>query len=207
MQSAANGDNDQQAQPIINIMGEKVALGPYHRGFIPYLHRWTNDFEVSILSGDDMMPQTLEMFQAKFEHSAKEGTPGQSNRVEFIIYERESMRIIGLTELRQINHVHRRAQFGIGIGEKDCRHKGYGTEAVRLILDYGFTVLNLHNIMLNTYGYNIPAQKSYLKAGFREIGRRRQSVRFGGQWYDEVLMDCLSSEFQRVGKPVISVPE
>ncbi len=191
--------------PLVNILGEKVALGPSMRGQIPTIYRWSNDFRVSVLSGDPLRPITLEALYAEYDRqSAKEEQ--QQRWVEFSMYERATMRFIGVTSLRHLDHRNRTATFGIAIGEKDCWHKGYGTEATKLILDYGFTVLNLHNIELSSYAYNEAALKAYLKAGFREIGRRRQAHRWRDRVYDEVIMDCLATEFEGVGTAVLELP-
>jgi diamine N-acetyltransferase len=190
--------------PLINITGEKTALGPYRRDLIDTVARWMNDFEVAILSGDPLRPTMREYIEAEYEQIAKE-SPHRS--VNFIIYERVTWRAIGLTELRHINQKHGSAELGILIGEKDCWGKGYGTEATVLILDYGFTVMGLHNIMLETFSYNERAVRTYRRAGFREIGRRRESVCWGDRRYDIILMDCLSSEFQSTFFPAIHLPE
>jgi RimJ/RimL family protein N-acetyltransferase len=86
--------------------------------------------------------------------------------------------------------------FAIGIGEKDCWGKGCGTEATRLILDYGFNALGLHNIRLTVHGANERAIRAYSRAGFRVIGRRREVVMRGGRRDDLVYMDCLATEFE-----------
>jgi RimJ/RimL family protein N-acetyltransferase len=82
------------------------------------------------------------------------------------------------------------------VGEKDCWNKGYGTETTTLMLDYGFTALGLHNIMLRVFSYNERARRAYLRAGFKEIGRRREARRLAGRAYDVVYMDCLATEFE-----------
>ena len=187
--------------PLVNILGEKVALGPLTRSQIPTLYRWFNDFRVCVLSGNPLRPMTLESLYADYDRqSAKE--EHQPRWIEFAIYEQATMRFIGITDLRRLDHRNRTATFGILIGEKDCWHKGYGTEATKLILDYGFTVLN----ELSTYAYNGAAHKAYLKAGFHEIGRRRQAHRWRDRVYDEILMDCLATEFEGVGTPVLELP-
>jgi len=66
---------------------------------------------------------------------------------------------------------------------------------VRLLLDYAFTALGLHNVMLTAYAYNLAGLRTYRKAGFTEFGRRRQCHWMGGQWWDEVYLDCLASGF------------
>ena len=189
--------------PVINITGEKVALGPMRKETLPLVYRWLNDFQVSIRSGDPVRSITMESLQAEFERDSKD----QSHRwVEFTIYEKATMRPIGGAGLRSIHWPAATATYGILIGEKECWNKGYGTETTRLILDYGFNVLGLHNIMLTTYAYNLGAIRAYTKAGFREMGRRREAHIWGGQRYDEVAMDCLASEFERPVTPVIDLP-
>jgi RimJ/RimL family protein N-acetyltransferase len=99
--------------------------------------------------------------------------------------------------LEDINYQHRRATFGILIGDKDCWGRGYGTEATRLTLDYGFHALSLHNIMLSVSSANTAAIRAYTRAGFRVIGSRRECRREGGSVLDSLFMDCLATEFDR----------
>jgi RimJ/RimL family protein N-acetyltransferase len=181
------------SQPLLTVVGERVALGPYHRGLIPLLWKWENDLPLGPLSGDPMVPLTLEAMEAEYDKHHKE-LPKES--ATFALYERATLRPIGKTGLSHVNHMHRTAEFGIVIGEPDCRGKGYGTEATRLVLDYAFTALGLHNVFLRVYAYNTPAIRAYEKAGFKEIGRRRQAHRIGGKAFDEVFMDCIATEFE-----------
>ena len=193
----------QQEKPLLNIIGEKVALGPEHKGIIPAIARWENDFSVVILSGDPLRPVSRESIEARFEKNLQnEGSRG----AHFAIYEKASLRLVGVAGLRHIDPIMRTADYGIMIGEKDCWGKGYGTETTILILDYAFTVLGLHNVMLQTYSYNERAVRAYTRAGFRIIGRRREAVRLGGQVHDRIMMDCLSSEFRSPLKRVIDLP-
>lgn len=178
-------------QPVLNIVGDKVALGPLRRDLLPLYQRWVNDFAVARTLALCCRPLTLEAEEAWYDSTSR----SQSN-VGFTIYERTTLRPIGTTGLKHVDHRHGTAEFGIAIGERDCWGQGYGTEATILMLDYGFTVLGLHNIMLQVYAFNERAIRAYLRAGFREIGRRRQAHRLGRHAYDVVLMDCLASEFQ-----------
>ena len=68
-------------------------------------------------------------------------------------------------------------------------------EAIRLLLDYGFNVIKLNNIMLKLFSYNTRGYRCYLKCGFKEIGRRRSARLLGGRYYDELFMDILAEEF------------
>ena len=178
------------AQPIINIWGEKVALGPHRRDLLPLYQKWINDFDVTRTLSIGLLPMTFEQETAWYDR------PGGDRDAVFTIYLRESLRPIGNAGLHQIDHRHLSAEFGIIIGEKDCWNKGYGTEVAQLMLEYGFVALSLHNIMLRAYSYNQRGLRAYEKAGFKLIGRRREARHFAGKAYDEVLMDCLATEFQ-----------
>jgi RimJ/RimL family protein N-acetyltransferase len=180
------------AAPIVNIGGPTVCLGPPTRASVAIMARWDNDFAVTVLAGDPLRPKTLEACEADFDRHAK----GDDHTwVDFLIYERATLRLIGVTGLRDISATQRSATLGICIGEKDCWGKGYGTEATILLLDYGFSVLGLHNVMLDTFSYNERAIRAYRRAGFREFGRRREAARLGTHVFDVVYMDCLASEF------------
>jgi len=176
-------------RPIINIEGERVALGPLRRDLVPLYQRWINDF-ASAHNFGQVGPLTEDQERAWYDRQA---TAEQS--VTFTIYERATWRPIGTTNLHALDHRNGMATFGVGIGEADCRGKGYGTEVTRLMLDYAFTALGLHSVMLIVFAYNLAGQRAYAKAGFREIGRRRQAYRLGGRWWDIVYMDCLAAEF------------
>jgi diamine N-acetyltransferase len=118
-----------------------------------------------------------------------------ADRALFTVYARDDGRPIGRADLASIDYRHRTASIGLFIGEADRRGKGCGTEIVRLLLDYAFTALGLHNVMLTAYEYNLAGLRAYRKAGFTECGRRRQCHRMGGRLWDEVYLDCLASEF------------
>lgn len=187
-------------QPIINVTGEKVALGPLRRDLLPFYLRWINDFEVTRTITFPVRSTTWEAEVRWFERMAagehNERAAGPASTIIFTIYERATLRPIGTTELADIEHRLRRASFGILIGEQDCWGKGYGTETVRLMLDYGFNALSLHNIMLTTQSFNERGYRAYLRAGFKEIGRRREAHPLAGNVYDVVYMDCLATEFE-----------
>lgn len=182
--------------PLVNIVGERVALGPLRRELLPEYQRWINDFGTArTLGAMPPGPVTADAETAWYESEIGSGTK------PFTVYERSTWTPIGNTALRNIDHRHRAAEFGILIGEPTARGKGYGTEATTLMLDYAFTGLGLHNVLLTCFEFNLAGQRAYAKAGFKEIGRRRQCRWMGGRLWDEILMDCLATEFE---SPVLS---
>jgi RimJ/RimL family protein N-acetyltransferase len=188
--------------PVVNITGDTVVLGPIIEAMIAAWHRWNNDFAVAVLNGSVPHPQTIEVSRGELERFSTD----DKTRYAFAIYERMTMRLIGFVDLRDINYRQRTAELGIMIGEQDCWGKGYGTETLYLVLDYAFSVLGLHNIMLSMAGYNERALRTYRRVGFREIGRRREICSIGNKFYDAVFMDCLATEFHSPLAPVITPP-
>ena len=177
--------------PVFNIEGDLVALGPARRDLIPVYLRWVNDVGTTRTLAIQPRPLTLEQEIAWYDSTATD-----ESRHFFTIYERATGRPIGNCELAAIDVLNRRGEVGIMIGESQMRGRGYGTEAMRLLLDFAFTALGLHSVMLSVYAYNPAAYRSYQKAGFRELGRRREAHWYNGRFWDEIFMDILASEFE-----------
>ncbi len=172
------------------LIGEKCYLSPVDTSETEKVARWSNDIEVAIRTGDISDMITYEAQRGYLENM-------NNNRgYAFYIIRVEDDEVIGICRLMRINFINRNAIMGMFIGERSDRNQGVGTEATKLLLDFGFNILNLKNIMIETYSFNEPAMKVCQKCGFKEIGRRRKSVIYGNNEYDEVFMDILSEEFQ-----------
>ena len=135
--------------PVLNIVGERVALGPLRAELLPLYERWINDFRIIRMLDLPPAPATVEK-----ERDWYEGLSKGENDMMFTIYERETLRPIGNTALHGLDHRNRSASFGIIIGEPEFRGRGLGTETTRLMLDYAFTALGLHNVMLTVFEFN-----------------------------------------------------
>lgn len=169
------------------LLGDRIYLSPRNIEDYEIFTEWLNDFETTDYIGrsDNICTLTDE----------KEYLEKNSNKYGFSIITLENDRIIGTVSLEKINYTNRTATLGIFIGDKEYRSNGYGTEAIRLILDYGFNYLNLNNINLSLMSFNERALKCYQKCGFKEYGRRRQCKYINGKYYDSIYMDILKSEF------------
>lgn len=104
-------------------------------------------------------------------------------------------RIVGFIGLSVSDWVAGNSWVGIGIGERDDWGKGYGTEAMQLLLRYAFAELNLQRVSLTVFGYNPRGLRSYQKCGFQEEGRARQYLRRGGERYDMIYMGVLREDW------------
>jgi RimJ/RimL family protein N-acetyltransferase len=178
--------------PIINVKGEKVALGPLRSDLVPTYLRWMNDFDVTRTLATGMRPMTAESEESWYQRAIKD-----PSEVHFTLYERDNLKAVGVASLIHIEQLSRSAEFGIVIGDKDYWNRGLGTEATALLLSYGFIALNLHNILLKVHADNERAIRAYERAGFQPCGRRRQAHWRSGQPVDMLFMDCISTEFDK----------
>jgi diamine N-acetyltransferase len=173
------------------ISGERAALGPVRPDLASSYARWFNDPEVrpGILRRGVQTSETQAAWVAGAMTVAAEPRPAAAH---FTIYDLSDARPVGMCDLFEIDHMMGRAGFGIVVGER--RGRGLGTDATRLTLRWAFEVLGLHNVLLGAWASNPAALRAYERAGFREIGRRRDALRHAGGRTDEVLMDAVASD-------------
>jgi RimJ/RimL family protein N-acetyltransferase len=122
----------------------------------------------------------------------------------FEIRSRADDKLIGEIDLGGIRWAHGDTFVGIGIGERELWGKGYGTDAMRVILRFAFEELNLHRVSLSVYEYNPRAMRSYEKCGFQIEGRMRGMIQRDGKRYDMIYMGILQSEWRQTHQPQIS---
>jgi RimJ/RimL family protein N-acetyltransferase len=185
-------------EPVFTIVGERVALGPLRSDLLDAHLRWGNDWATYRMLDNIRGPGTREHVVNWLRQATSGALP-----YDFLIYERATLQPIGTVGLRDVDLRNGTAEFTIGIGEPEQRGKGYGTEATRLLLDYAFSVLGLHNVMLRVMAFNPIAMRTYRRVGFREIGRRRNAHWMGGQAWDMVYMDILATEFRDPTPPTL----
>ena len=150
--------------------------------------KWLNDYTVSRNLGLCNQMISLDSERKILEKLASEGQ-------NFAIVQIEGDVLIGNISLMDLDHINRKATLGIFIGDEANRGKGYGLEAVNLILEYGFKTLNLHNIMLLVHSDNEQAISCYKKAGFTVFGCQRESKFKNGKYIDLIYMDILDTDF------------
>lgn len=108
--------------------------------------------------------------------------------VQFIIEDLTDGQPVGSVYFRDIDAEHKKAEYGIFIGEDSSVGKGFGSEAARIAVDYGFKELGLHKIFLRALADNAGAIRSYEKAGFVKEGYFKDDVCIDGRFKDLVFM-------------------
>lgn len=174
------------------LRGEKVILRPIAREDLPRLREFNNDVEVELAGGGDPpMPQTLETLRTRFEREAAEPSRGKT---DFAI--EADGKLIGQCGLFNVNEVARHAELGIAIGDKEYWGRGYGRDAVRVLLDYAFRLRNLRRVWLEVHAENERAIRAYRACGFVEEGRMREHIWLAGRYVDNVYMGVLREEWR-----------
>lgn len=171
------------------MIGNKCYLSPIQVDDYMIYTQWVNDLDVAsgmIFSAMVIGPESERDALIRLSESGQ----------HFAIVDMETDELIGNCGFASMDHVNKVAEVGIFIGHQDYRSMGYGTEALRLLLDYAFNILNMHNIRLSVYDFNKPAIACYRKVGFKEIGRLRESKQIAGVKYDTLYMDLLAHEFE-----------
>lgn len=107
----------------------------------------------------------------------------------FGIFLKQNNEHIGNIKVGEINQVHRFGEIGLIIGNKNMWGKGYGTEAIKLVTQYAFEELNLNHLKAGMYADNVGSYKSFIKAGYREVGRYKKKRFYKGRYVDEILLE------------------
>lgn len=172
------------------IIGERIYLSPLNTEDAEKYTEWLSDFRVTDGLGRTNHVIGLEAEREWLDNALK------NKEINFAIVNLENDELMGNCGFVKVNYKDRIGTVGIFIGDEEQRGKGYGTEALRLLLDYGFNYLNFNNVMLLVKSFNERAINCYKKVGFKEIGRRRQCYFLNGKYYDDVYMDILANEFK-----------
>jgi RimJ/RimL family protein N-acetyltransferase len=174
--------------------GKLVRLRAYEKSDLEAVMKWINDEEVTNLLGGPLFRSPVSsVTEAKYiEANTDSAGPNKVLVIEAL----ENPRYIGATDLHAIDWYNRHAEVGIVIGDKSCWGKGYGTDAMRLMLRLAFDKLNLNRVALRVFDYNHRAIRSYEKCGFVREGVLRKDRFLGGRYYDTIVMGILADEFR-----------
>ncbi len=173
------------------IVGDRIYLRPIDMEDLDPIVLWLNDKEIR----EYLLRATSPLNRIRGKEYVEKRYKDDRNVVLGIVL-KEDDQLIGRTGLYDISIPHRHAELGIFIGNKDCWSKGYGTEAIELMLNHGFDQFNLHRIYLTVFDFNARAIRAYEKAGFkRECVLRDHGYRNGKYW-DDYLMGILKSEWR-----------
>ncbi len=179
-------------KPILK--GDRVILRPIIKEDAPQMFSALSDKESMRLTGTQAT-YTLEQVETFCENISM-----ANDRADYAITINDDPTYIGEVVLNQIDWDNRNASFRIALSNQKYFGKGYGTDATKLILAYGFETLRLHRIELEVYDFNPRAQHVYEKVGFIREGLRRDVLLWGEKYQSAIIMSILAPEYQALAK-------
>ena len=171
----------------------EISLERIKNDDMTYIYEWFKDVE--FLKFYDYMPpvpQSKEEVDRTFNDYEK----NEQSDV-FAIRLIENNQIIGIAGFDDIVKENKVATLFIGIGDKNVRGRGYGTKALKLLIEYGFEKLDFHRIQLNVLEFNTAAISLYESEGFKREGTYREFVLRDDKRYDLLLYGLLKSEWKK----------
>ena len=177
------------------LRGELLNLRPLKKDDLEEIMKWINDIEVTKhLSSINFPVSRLQ------EEKYLEKMMNKNDKQKHLVIETKEGNYIGQITLDNINWKNRNAELGIVIGKKEYWDKGYGTEAIKMLLNYGFNQMNLYNIYLWVFNYNKRGIRCYEKCGFKRDGVLRKSHFYQGKFHNVILMSILKDEFRGINQ-------
>lgn len=170
------------------IVGERVYLSPIDLEDTDTYTQWINDFSTSVPLGNSHRQFSLHNERAFLESIV--------SKHHYAIIAKDTDELLGNCSIFDIHDIHKRAEVGIFIGDEKNRSKGYGTEALQLLCEYAYAILNLHNITLRVFSFNKRAITSYQKVGFRVFNVRHEAIILMNKFYDSIHMELLPTTFK-----------
>lgn len=157
--------------------------------------QWTHDPDYQrLISAQPVRPLSPGQIKKRYEEAEKEK---KHNQFVFALRLRADDRLIGFARLDHIEWNHAHGSLALGLASPDDRGKGYGTEALRLLLRYAFDELNLHRLTATVFEYNTAALRFFEKAGFVIEVRRRQALNRDGRRWDWLHLGLLREEWEK----------
>jgi RimJ/RimL family protein N-acetyltransferase len=178
-----------------------VTMRPLDVDDIDRIYEWEANIALNVLSGWSPK-RSLTAFKHKYERRIIEP---EDDRYMFGVQVEE--RLVGYVELVLIDHFERRAFISIVIGEKQLWGRGIGSTALRILLDYAFTVQGMEKICAEVYGFNTRSQRLMERVGFQREGILRQHEFHNGSRQDMHFFGILKPEFYQRYETIFSVPD
>lgn len=151
---------------------------------------WLNDREVTKFLDSGVFPNNVDKMEEYYRNIAL-----SPNNIMLAIIDKESDKHIGNIKVGPINWVTRVASLGIMIGDKEFWGKGCGTEAIRLVVDYAFTRLNLHKVTAGIAAIHQASIKAFQKAGFEIEGQAKSQFFLDGKYYESLYLGITKEDF------------
>ncbi len=157
--------------------------------------KWTHDAEfMRLMELKPVCPLSPAMVMKQYE-AIEKGMEEEKNLFYFTIRAREDDRLIGKALVEWIDWENGNGFIRLGIGSAEDRRKGYGSQALTMLLRYSFGELNLFRVTAVVPAYNTGALRLFQKFGFMEEVRRGKAMYRDGEFWDIISFGLLNAEW------------
>ncbi len=169
---------------------ENILLRALEPEDLEYLYKWENDMDLWDVS-DTLTPFSHYTLKKYIENSHEDIYT--SKQLRLMIVRQDDKQPIGLIDLYDFDPYHQRAGLGIMIHNTENRKQGYASSAIKLMLDYCFETLGLHQVYSSIPSCNIASLKLFEATGFTQTGHRKEWLKRGNEWEDVIYFQQLAS--------------
>jgi diamine N-acetyltransferase len=170
--------------------GKNIKLRALEPSDIDLLFQWENDTSIWLTS-NTIAPFSKFVLKKYIEKSHLDIYQTKQLRLMIDMKTNKDFVTIGTIDLFDFNPFHKRAGVGILIKKEKNRQKGYASEALKILIDYCFTTLNLHQLYCNIIVTNNASLKLFRKHGFQIIGEKKEWIRHGDNWENEYMLQLI----------------
>ncbi|MFW9810434.1 MAG: GNAT family N-acetyltransferase [Candidatus Thorarchaeota archaeon] len=178
---------------MIMYHGELVTLRALEMSDLDHILRFFNTLELRKFLGPPIVRS--KKYLEQWLRNVSVWSPWRDGHLYLAVEEKDTKSFLGIARIEDIRLPHNRGEVGISIYDPAMRGKGYGTDAMLVLLGVGFNILGLNSIYLDTMEDNERSIKVYEKIGFRRVGLLRETEFIDGAHKGLLIMDILRKEF------------
>ena len=172
--------------------GKLVKLTAYKKEDMPIIKEYLNKFEIR----SNLTPAIPYPYKLEDEYKWYENNSANNEIYSFAIETLKEKKVIGGCGINNIDRRNSYAEVGIFIGDENFLGKGYGTDAMKILIKFIFEEVNVNKVKLGVYSFNERAKRSYEKCGLKIEGVLREEIYRGGKYYDVISMGILRREYE-----------
>lgn len=174
------------------LCGKRVNFCKITKNDLSTLQKWRNSSEIWLYNTQYVLLNMVNQ-QQWYEQIMQK----KSDRIMFMVTNKLG-KPIGVCGLIHIDLKDKIASIAIIIGEKEYQNKGFGTEILQMLVDYGFNQVRIHRIEAEVFAYNQASTKLFEKMNFKQEVILRDSLWRNGKWWDILILSILQNEYTKI---------
>lgn len=177
----------------MTLRGSSISLRAIEPKDIDLLYKWENDASLWLVSGT-VAPFSKHVLQQYLENAHLDIYSARQLRLVIDIHDAGNLTSVGLIDLFDFDPQHKRAGVGILLADDIHRGKGFASEALKILVEYCFSTLHLHQLYCNITTDNVTSLKLFEQNGFVIAGNKKEWIFDGTVWLDEYMLQLINAK-------------